>query len=55
MDRDRQFHDAQVGTEMPAGMAHAGDQEGPDLCGQLIELSPRQPPQRGWIRDPFQQ
>jgi len=55
MDRDRQFHDAQVGTEMPAGTAHARDQEGPDLRSQLVELSPRQPPQGGWIRDPFQQ
>ena len=38
MQRDGQFHRAQIGRQMPAGLAHRLDDVGAQLLGQLRQL-----------------
>ena len=42
--RHREFDGAEVGAEVPAGLRYRGDQEGPDLSGQLLQLRGREVP-----------
>jgi hypothetical protein len=35
MERDGQFHDAEVGGQMPTGLRNAVDQERAEFVGQL--------------------
>ncbi|EWS62375.1 hypothetical protein Y695_04398 [Hydrogenophaga sp. T4] len=38
VQRDGEFHRAEVGTEVAAGAGHAVDHEGPQFIGQRMQL-----------------
>ena len=51
MQGNRQFHRAQVGAEMPAGLAYAFNQEMAQLAGQYRQLLRGQSPYIRWRLD----
>ena len=52
---DRQLHDAEVRAEVAAGLGDGVDEEGPDLCGQLVKLLRAETVQIARSRDAGQQ
>ncbi|CAM5529107.1 hypothetical protein STENM223S_01087 [Streptomyces tendae] len=50
-----EFHHAEVGAEVAAGLGHGLDEEGTDLLGQLVQLFQAEPVQIARSRDAGQQ
>ncbi len=55
VQRHGEFHGAEIGAEMPAGLGNAFQQIGAQLIGQLAQLPARHVPQVAWIIDGLQQ
>ena len=53
VQRDREFHRAEIGRQVAAGLAHRLDDEGAQLVGQLRQLAPFQGAQLGRAVDRF--